>query len=75
MLTYKQKLLNEITQMPEDQLNKFYLIFQMIMKELKIEKDTVNNWKEDFENISVWKTDNFNETQEGFNQWKIKEFC
>ena len=68
MLTYKQKLLNEITQMPEDQLKKFYLIFQMIMKEFNIEKDTVNNWKEDLKNISVWKTDNFNEIQEGFNQ-------
>jgi len=74
MLTYKQKLLNEITQMPEDQLKKFYLIFQMIMKEFNIEKDTVNNWKEDLKNISVWKTDNFNEIQEGFNQWKIEEF-
>jgi len=74
MLTYKQKLLNEITQMPEEQLKKFYLVFQMIMKEFKIEKDTVNNWKKDFKNISVWKTDNFNEIQKGFNPWKIEEF-
>ena len=74
MLTYNQKLLNEITQMPDEQLKKFYLVFQMIMKEFKIEKDTVNNWKEDFKNISVWKTDNFNEIQEGFDPWKIEEF-
>jgi len=74
MLTYKQKLLNEITQMPEEQLKKFYLVFQTIMKEFKIEKDTVKDWKEDFKNISVWDTDNFNEIQEGFNQWKIEEF-
>lgn len=74
MLTYKQKLLNEIMQMPEEQLKKFYLIFQTIMKEFKIEKDNDNNWKKDFKNISVWKTDNFAEIQERFNQWKIEEF-
>jgi len=74
MLTYKQKLLNEIMQMPEEQLKKFYLVFQTIMKEFGIEKDTVTNWKEDFKNISVWDTDNFDEIQEGFNQWKIEEF-
>jgi len=74
MLTYKQKLINDITQMPEGQVKKLYLIFQMIMKEFKIEKDTNNNWKEDFKSISVWTNDNFDEIQKGFNQWKIEEF-
>jgi len=74
MQTYKQKLLNEITQMPDEQLKKFYLVFRMISKEFKIKTDAVNNWKKDFKNISTWKTDNFNEIQEGFNQWKIEEF-
>lgn len=74
MLTYKQKLINDITQMPEEQVKKLYLISQMIMKEFKIEKDTNNNWKEDFKNISVWTNDNFDEIQKGFNQWKIEEF-
>jgi len=67
MLTYKQKLINDITQMPDEQVNKLYLIFQM-MKKFKIEKDTNNNWKEDFKSISVWTNDNFDEIQKGFNQ-------
>jgi len=74
MLTYKQKLITDITQMPEEQVKKLYLIFQMIMKEFKIEKDTNSNWKEDFKSISVWANDNFDEIQKGFNQWKIEEF-
>ena len=74
MLTYKQKLINDITQMPDEQVKKLYLIFQMIMKEFKIDKDTNNNWKEDFKSISVWTNDNFDEIQKGFNQWKIEEF-
>ena len=74
MLTYKQKLITDITQMPEEQVKKLYLIFQMIMKEFKIEKDTNSNWKEDFKSISVWTNDNFDEIQKGFNQWKIEEF-
>jgi len=67
MLTYKQKLINDITQMPDEQVNKLYLIFQM-MKKFRIEKDTNNNWKEDFKSISVWTNDNFDEIQKGFNQ-------
>ncbi|MBC8228480.1 hypothetical protein H8E77_02895 [bacterium] len=74
MLTYKQKLINDITQMPDEQVKKLYLIFQMIMKEFKIDKDTNNNWKEDFKSISVWTNDNFDEIQKKFNQWKIEEF-
>ncbi len=73
MLTYKQKLINEITQMPEEQLEKIYSIFQM-MKKPNRKKETGNNWKKDFKNISVWKTDNFDEIQERFNQWKVEKF-
>lgn len=74
MLTYKQKLINDIVQMPEEQLKKLYLIFQMIRKEFVQEKDENNNWEDDFKSISVWQNDDFDEIQKGFNKWQIEKF-
>ncbi|MBC8385303.1 MAG: hypothetical protein H8E57_07270 [Candidatus Cloacimonetes bacterium] len=74
MITYKQKLLDEIIQLPEQQLRKLYLIFQIFIKDFTLKKDTVSNWKEDFSSISAWETDNFNEIQKGLKKWKIEEF-
>lgn len=74
MLTYKEKLMSDIAQMPEEQLKKFYVIFQLINREFIQEKERSNNWKEDFRSISVWENDNFDEIQKGFSKWKIEEF-
>jgi len=74
MLTYKEKLMSDIAQMPEEQLKKIYVIFQIIRREFIQEKDRNNNWKEDFKNISVWENDNFDEIQKGFSRWRIEEF-
>lgn len=74
MLTYKEKLMSDIAQMPEEQLKKLYVIFQIIRREFIQEKDRNNNWKEDFRSISVWENDNFDEIQKGFSRWKIEEF-
>lgn len=71
MLTYKEKLMSDIAQMPEEQLKKLYVIFQIIRKEFIQEKDRNNNWKEDFRSISVWEDDNFDEIQKGFSKWKF----
>jgi len=74
MLTYKEKLMSDIAQMPEEQLKKLYVIFQIIRKEFIQEKDRNSSWKEDFRSISVWENDNFDEIQKGFSRWKIEEF-
>jgi hypothetical protein len=74
MLTYKQKFLNEISELPEAQVKKFYLLFDLLMKEFVTENNGTGNWKDDFKNISVWKDDDFDEIQKGFSQWKIAEF-
>jgi len=74
MLTYKEKLMSDIAQMPEEQLKKLYFIFQIIRREFIQEKDRNSSWKEDFRSISVWENDNFDEIQKGFSRWKIEEF-
>jgi len=74
MLTYKEKLMSDIAQMPEEQLKKLYVIFQIIRREFIQEKDRNSSWKEDFRSISVWENDNFDEIQKGFSRWKIEEF-
>ncbi len=66
--------MTDIAQMPQEQVKKLYLIFQMIKREFIKEKDRKDNWKEDFKNISVWENDNFDEIQKGFNRWKMEEF-
>jgi hypothetical protein len=73
MLTYKEKLMSDIAQMPDEQLKKLYVIFQIIRREFIQEKDRTNNWQEDFRSISVWENDNFDEIQKGFSRWKIEE--
>lgn len=65
--------MSDIAQMPEEQLKKLYVIFQIIRREFIQEKDRNSSWKEDFRSISVWENDNFDEIQKGFSRWKIEE--
>lgn len=74
MISYKQKFLNDISELPEEQVRKFYLLFHLMIKEFINEKNGNGDWQEDFKNISVWKNDNFDEIQKGFSRWKIEEF-
>lgn len=72
MISYKEKLMEDISQLNEEQVRKFYHFFQVIKKEfLLVHK---NDWKKDFRNISVWENDNFDKIEEGFKNWKITEF-
>ena len=64
MLTFKEKLIDEISQLNDVQIRKFYHFFQMIKKELLSVQN--KNWKEDFRRISVWKEDDFDQIEEGF---------
>ena len=72
MISYKEKLIDDISQLNENQVRKFYHFYQVIKKEfLSVNK---NNWREDFKNISTWKNDNFDQIEKGFKNWKIQEF-
>lgn len=72
MLSYKEKLMDDISHLNDEQVRKFYHFFQMIKKEfLYVQND---DWKKDFKNISVWENDNFDQIEEGFKNWEIAEF-
>ena len=72
MLSYKEKLIDDISHLNDEQIKKIYHFFQVIKKEfLYIQND---DWKKDFKNISVWKNDNFDQIEKGFKNWKIMEF-
>ncbi len=62
MLKYKEKLMNDILNLDEEQTRKFYHFFQMIKREFLSTKK--NDWKNDFRNISVWKDDNFDQIEQ-----------
>ena len=72
MLTYKEKLLNEISQLDDAQMRKFYHFFQVLKKEFLSAPE--GDWQKELRNISVWKDDNFDEIAEGFKNWQIREF-
>ncbi|MBC8180338.1 hypothetical protein H8E88_04355 [candidate division KSB1 bacterium] len=72
MLSYKEKLVDDISLLNDEQARKFYHFFQLIKKEFLAVQN--NDWKKDFKNISVWKDDNFDQIKEGFKNWKIEEF-
>ncbi len=74
MISYREKLLSDIANMPEEHLKKLYVIFQIIRKEFIQTKVRDNSWRDDFRSISVWENDNFDEIQKGFSRWKIEEF-
>lgn len=74
MVTYKQKFINEISELPEEQVRKFYLLFHILITEFVKGNNEAGNWKEDFKSISVWENDNFDEILKGFKQWQITEF-
>ena len=72
MLSFKEKLMDDISKLNEEQVRKLYHFFQVVKKEiLLVPKD---DWKEDFKNISVWENDVFDQIEEGFKNWKITEF-
>lgn len=74
MLSYKQKFMNDISELPEEQVKKIYMLFHVLINEFVKENNEAGNWKKDFKSISVWKDDNFDEIQKGFSQWKLAEF-
>ena len=71
---YKHELVNDILKLPDEKAKKLYLIFNPIIKGLTKEENKKQNWKDDFRKISIWKNDDFEYIQDGFNKWKIEEF-
>ena len=74
MLALKEKLMDDISQLNDEQIRKFYHFFQAIKKELFAMQNKNNSWKEDFKKISVWREDDFEQIEKGFKNWQITEF-
>ncbi len=72
MISYKEKLMEDISQLNDVQVRKLYHLFQVFKKEFLYVQN--NDWKTDFKNISVWEKDDFDKIEKGFKNWKIAKF-
>ncbi|GJQ61045.1 MAG: hypothetical protein SCALA702_00980 [Melioribacteraceae bacterium] len=72
MQTYREKLLNDISHLNEEQIRKFYQFFQVVKKEFFIKEK--KNWKDDFKNISVWNETELNNVAQGIKNWEIPKY-
>jgi len=73
MLTFKEKLIEEFSDLSEEQAEKFYTIFRILRKEILTQKKSKNDWKADFSKISQWEDDELDSIRAGYN-WKIQKF-
>ncbi|MBN2011406.1 hypothetical protein JW960_18890 [candidate division KSB1 bacterium] len=74
MINYREKLIDDISHLSDDQAKKFYTFFQILKKEFVSKPNSNDDWKNDFKKITVWTDDNFDEIRKGFNHWPIDEF-
>lgn len=72
MQTYREKLLNDISHLNEEQIRKFYQFFQVVKKEFFIKEK--KNWKDDFKNISVWNETELKNVAQGIKDGEIPEY-
>ncbi len=70
--TYREKLLQDISLLTDEQIMKIYPVFQIVKKEFLSENN--DNWKTDFQNVSVWTDEDIKKIPKGFIDWKIPEF-
>jgi len=72
MQTYREKLLNDISHLDEEQSRKFYHFFQLVKREFLSSKG--ENWKNEFQKISAWTDKDLEHVSQGFKNWKIPEY-